>query len=139
MHDSKLNLMSTRFVILQHKTSDGEHWDLMLERGEMLLTWQLPRAPRDGSDFPMPARRIADHRKRYLAYQGPIGGGRGEVRRVDAGTVEFQEFTAASCRIRLRGGRLRGEFSLEREGDTWVIGIVQLRRGPVGPIDDKGP
>ena len=33
--------MTSRFVILHHRLAGGEHWDLMLEHGESLATWQL--------------------------------------------------------------------------------------------------
>ncbi len=107
--------MPARFVILHHRLDDGEHWDLMLEHGDILLTWQLLREPVDASSLPIPARRIGAHRKAYLEYEGPVSGGRGTVRRVDAGTVEIQELTEATCRFSLDGGRLKGAFLLGLE------------------------
>ncbi len=82
--------MPSRFVILHHQVADGEHWDLMLERGDVLLTWQLAREPVDRSSLPIPAKRLADHRKGFLDYEGPVSGDRGHVRRVDTGTVDFE-------------------------------------------------
>jgi len=99
----------------------------MLERGDVLLTWQLLREPVGVQSLPVPARRIGDHRKAYLDYEGPVSGGRGDVRRVDAGLVEFEEPIAPGlseverCVIRLRGSRLRGRFTLTRTGDDWVL------------------
>ncbi len=132
--------MPTQYVILHHKMDGGEHWDLMLERGEVLLTWQLLREPvapvssrcdsqaenpsHTRSHLPIPARRIGDHRKAYLDYEGPISGGRGHVRRVDAGTVEFEQLTASRCVVDLHGDRLRGRYSLVRRGNDdndWVF------------------
>ena len=50
--------MPTRFAILHHEVAGGEHWDLMLERKDVLLTWQLEREPADlvFSDLVMPGR-----------------------------------------------------------------------------------
>ncbi|MCH7871956.1 MAG: hypothetical protein IID33_09685 [Planctomycetes bacterium] len=113
--------MATRFVILHHIAPSGEHWDLMLERGDALLTWQLACEPTCGSLLPLPARRIGDHRKAYLDYEGPVSRDRGHLRRVDAGTVEFEEFTPERKVFSLRGGRLTGRFVLAREGREWVL------------------
>ena len=72
-----------RFVVLEHD-HPNLHWDLMLESGEMLATWSLqPQAP---GAFQCPAKRLPDHRKRYLDYEGEVANGRGSVCRVDAGT-----------------------------------------------------
>ncbi len=113
--------MSNRFVILHHRLADGEHWDLMLQRGDVLLTWQLLREPIDRSSLPILARRIGDHRKAYLQYEGPISDNRGSVRRVDGGTVDFEETTPNRYIVALNGRRLSGRFLLARKGSEWVL------------------
>jgi len=114
--------MPARFVILHHRLENSEHWDLMLEQGDVLLTWQLPREPVDRSSFPIPARRIGDHRKAYLDYEGPLSGGRGEVRRVDAGAVRIDVASEGRFQISLTGSRLHGRFTLERAADGgWTL------------------
>lgn len=112
--------MSDKFVILHHRLPDGEHWDLMLERGDVLLTWQLPREPVDRSSLPLPADRIGDHRKAYLTYEGSVSGGRGSVRRVDEGTVSVEELQPSRVLFELHGGRLSGRFTLI-DNDGWVL------------------
>ncbi len=116
--------MSTRFVILHHQAPGGEHWDLMLEHGDRLLTWQLRSEPVARTSLPMTARRIGDHRKAYLDYEGPISGDRGYVRRVDAGTTEFEEVTPDRYVVLLRGQRLSGRFTLTARGDEWVFAVA---------------
>lgn len=116
--------MSSRFVILHHLLDDSEHWDLMLEQGEVLLTWQLLRDPTDPSNFPIPALRIGDHRKAYLNYEGLVTGNRGTVRRVDSGTVEFEENTPQYHRVVLHGDRLRGTFLLRQQIEDWTLEVV---------------
>ena len=113
--------MPARFVILHHVLPDGEHWDLMLERGEALLTWRLLREPVDPSSLPIPAEKLRDHRKAYLDYEGPVSGGRGSVRRVDAGTLEFEAATPEGYEIRLDGRRLIGRFRLAAVGGHWIL------------------
>ena len=113
--------MPTRFVILHHTTGSGEHWDLLLEHGDVLLAWQLLSEPAGPASPPIPARRIADHRKLYLDYEGPISGDRGHVTRIDAGMVEIEKFTGEECVVTLHGKRLSGRFALLRDGDVWSL------------------
>lgn len=37
------------------------------------------------------AERIADHRRDYLTYEGPVSGDRGEVRRLATGNIEAMQ------------------------------------------------
>ncbi|HSW45515.1 MAG TPA: DNA polymerase ligase N-terminal domain-containing protein [Phycisphaerae bacterium] len=118
------------FVLLYHTLSAKEHWDLCLDIGPTLATWQIaadPTGKADNKTHSYPARRIANHRRAYLEHEGPIPGGRGEVRRVERGTW-----------------RLVGQ-----ESDTWVVdlqgtvlrGIYRLPAGPepgeMSPVDPK--
>ena len=113
--------MASRFVILHHVVAGGEHWDLMLEHGGNLLTWQLAREPIDATSLPIPAKRIADHRSAYLEYEGPISGGRGQVVRVDHGIVNFERLTDRYCQVELLGDRLKGRFRLVEEDGEWSL------------------
>ncbi len=84
-----------RMVQLQHTLPDGSwHIDWMLtqpdgsgaEDDAGLITFRLPgplHELRPGST--MQATRIADHRKAYLTYEGPVSGNRGKVRRIATG------------------------------------------------------
>lgn len=139
--------VSSRFVILHHTYADqqagsasGEHWDLMLERDGILMTWQLLTEPKGAESLPIRARRIGDHRLAYLTYEGPLSGDRGHVRRIDAGTVEFHEIAPdrlTACKralpVTLGGSRLAGRFVLRPggDGDEWVLSIEASRDGRV--------
>ncbi len=98
-----------RYVILEHRWN-GVHWDFMLERGETLRTWALGSPI--GSNQELPARPLGDHRRVYLDYEGDISGGRGTVRRVDAGRYRVIEWSADRVRVRLSGGQLVGDVEL---------------------------
>lgn len=104
------------YVILEHLLEAGSHWDLMLEQEQALATWQLTTDPAAlaGPDArqSLPARRIADHRRAYLTYEGPVSGGRGSVRRVDEGRYELLARTEAGWRVRFTGRLLAGVFEL---------------------------
>lgn len=114
----------TQFVILHHQLADGEHWDLMLEQGGRLLTWQLPKNPLAVHSLPMAARRIPDHRTLYLTYEGSISGDRGFVTRIAMGWVEILEWTGANCRFRTFDSDLAGEFQLQATDDAWTLRTV---------------
>lgn len=74
------------FTVLAHTGGpDGDHFDFLVElepgRGD-LLTFRLPRWPvLEAAEV----RRLRDHRRLYLTYQGPISEGRGSVAQVARG------------------------------------------------------
>jgi hypothetical protein len=103
------------YVILHHTGHGPEHWDLMLEVGESLATWQLLEDPHRIGGEALNACRIGDHRRAYLTLEGPVSGGRGRVKRIDRGTFEWVERTERSWIIRLQGDLLQGTFKLALE------------------------
>ena len=113
--------MSARFVILHHRLAESEHWDLMLEEGEVLLTWQLLAEPVDASRLPIPAKPLGDHRKAYLTFEGPVSGDRGHVTRVDEGNVAIRNRSPDRLLIELDSPRFRGRFALTRGPGGWVF------------------
>ena len=84
-----------RFVILRHHFPDGgqgefsDHFDLMLEQNSKLATWRIDAIPEPNQA--VPGTKLADHRKAYLDYEGPVSGDRGTVDQVTAGTYEICE------------------------------------------------
>lgn len=101
-----------RFVVLEHDSPRGLHWDFMLEHGEVLVTWALPSPP--GSAAEVTAESLPDHRPLYLDYEGPVSGGRGTVVRWDKGTYEIRHHTESEWAVYLIGNRLRGEVHLRQ-------------------------
>lgn len=122
---------SVRFVLLHHTLPDDStrksHWDLMIDAGDFLLTFELQSLPGNLSNsarVAWPVTRLADHRRHYLDYEGVIASAsqassankeqesnRGSVRRIAAGT--------AICRIaepdgpihcQLRSAELSADF-----------------------------
>lgn len=85
------------------------HWDLMLEHPLGLFTLRLMSLPVQGLNAGMKphlesaplncdlwepqesveltATRLPDHRKKYLDYEGPVSGDRGQVRAVSRGFI----------------------------------------------------
>ena len=120
--------MPERFVILLHTGPGADHYDLMLADGAALATWRLesdPAAlPVDGQ---MPAAQLPPHRLAYLDYEGPVSGGRGQVRRVARGDFERLPGPPGPWRIGLDGEGIRGEFELLRAADA-AAAAWSLRR-----------
>jgi hypothetical protein len=120
-----------RFVLLEHTPGDaapaaesdwgaGRHFDLMLEvdTDGPLATWRL-----DCNPFVEPRGRaaaIADHRRAYLTYEGPLTGGRGSVRRMEAGEAEVVERAGSGLRAILCGNG--GSIRIEIAGDAFESG-----------------
>lgn len=112
---------SGRFVWLRHEmpadANRPSHWDFMLEGSGALATWAfatiLHSDQASDSRTGGAALRLADHRMAYLEFEGPISGGRGDVRRVDSGHFEVAgPANDVEVVVQLRGAVLRGELRL---------------------------
>ncbi len=101
-----------RYVILQHESPSGLHFDFMLEMGGVLKTWSLAQPPAPGVD--MEAKALPDHRPAYLDYEGPISGDRGSVTRWDRGTYEVETQSESELTVQLNGEKLNGRVSLRQ-------------------------
>ena len=110
---------SLRFVVLRHDGIPDPHFDLMFETspGSSLVTWRSARWPIDRET---PLVRIAEHRRSYLDYQGPVSGGRGQVHRVTTGFYRLQQ-TDALWRLTFRDLIASSELVFRLEsGDRWT-------------------
>ncbi len=112
-----------QFVIQQHTTPDGVHWDLMLEMDDTLWTWRLNTPPAEIGDEPVPAEHIHDHPLRFLTYEGPVQNGKGQVKIADCGLYQIIEQTEISLAVVFEGRILSGTFGLYRldEKDHWEL------------------
>ena len=123
--------MSERFVILRHDPpADGSqalHWDLMLEAGDVLRTWSLEEEPQMA--VTIAATALADHRKAYLEYEGPVSRNRGYVTQWDSGLYESLSVTDDELLVRLRGAILRGNARLKRSEEDPQRWTVQFSTG----------
>lgn len=114
------------FVLLHHTLHEDQHWDLCLDQGQTLATWQLIENPATltAPNRPAPARRIQDHRRFYLDYEGPVSADRGHVVRVDRGTYTLLDQQPGHWRVRLAGSVLIGTFVLtatDHLRQAWTI------------------
>lgn len=74
-----------RYVVLRHEGHGEPHFDVLFEThpGSVLASWRAERWPLSQGDY---LTRGPDHDPRWLTYEGPVSGGRGEAWRVAAGT-----------------------------------------------------
>lgn len=110
------------FVIQEHTTPQGVHWDLMLQMGNALWTWRLAVKPERIQTKPVAAERIADHPLRFLTYQGPVQNQTGSVTIADSGRFTLQTQSSEELQIILAGKILSGPFKLVRQDQSlWLF------------------
>ena len=125
-----------RFAVLHHRAWPGkqDHYDLLIQFHEGTENDRFLKAFASlANAFPFPSppgelrresrlQREEDHRIAYLTYEGPVGGGRGRVTRVDEGECKvLRPPTREELLCRLTGVRLRGTYRVRHLGQDWVI------------------
>ena len=136
----------SRFVLLRHECPPDyprpSHWDLMLELGESLATWELRKLPAFWAQSlrlefcaaanAVSATQLPDHRIAYLEREGPLSGGRGEVARCDAGDFELLTRQTNLYEFDLQGAKIHGKVKLACTGADWRLEVFSppsRRRG----------
>lgn len=136
---SAIRLQGGRWVVLHHRVPAvsrvdvqdtagddaqarprGDHYDVMFESSGGLETWAVMRSP---DAIAQVAHRLDLHRAAYLDYEGPISGGRGEVRRVDAGLY------------RVLAAEDSGTLRIETKSEAGVVSTWVLQ--PMEPVHDS--
>lgn len=82
-------------ALLLHLGHGRPHYDWLLAFDDAgpLVTFRVGQPATDWLDAGrLELTRLADHRRTYLTYQGPVSGDRGMVSRVDEGTHQPQVF-----------------------------------------------
>ena len=118
---SKANYLM-RFVVQEHRKDQNVHWDLMLEEGEHLATWQTPAPPIRWSGIPLTCQKIFDHRLKYRTYEGPVSDNRGEVHIIAAGTYQPVQISDDQWQVRLESDSISGLLGLRKiREDQWQL------------------
>jgi bifunctional non-homologous end joining protein LigD len=118
-----------RFVVQEHTTPEGVHWDLMIEQDGSLMTFRMPCGPGEVGVHPLPVTHIFDHPLRFLTYEGPVQKGTGRVRIADRGKYRLVGLTDGRFEAEFHGSVLQGVFCLTRREHA----IWELTRG--GPTE----
>ena len=125
-------------VLLRHTLPGGSwHVDLMIASKPVvstdpderpLVTFRLARPLWElACGESIEIARLADHRGRYLSYEGEISGDRGRVERLASGVVEPVSASAvrlaarSTWRLERRSRILEIAFEIERNGGNWRL------------------
>jgi hypothetical protein len=127
-----------RYVLLRHDCPPGYekpgHWDFMLEVGDVLWTWELRALPASwqralgAAGIPehdeLNVTRLADHRRAYLDFEGPLSGDRGVVTRIAGGKFELLKTQALRVVVKLSGDFVGTvELAQTSHPDQWTMTI----------------
>jgi len=116
------NVIENQFVIQQHNTPDGGHWDLMLQIEDALWTWRLHHSPQHIHSIPIVVEKIADHPLRFLTYEGPVQNHTATVKIVDHGNFEVIKQSDKDIQFEAHGKTLSRQFQLHLEQDNiWSL------------------
>ena len=116
-------MYSRQFVIQKHTKSGSTHWDMMLQKEDVLQTWRLSKEPEQIQNTSAHAGKIFDHPLKFLTYEGLVNKGKGSVQIADAGTYKIITQTNDKIEIQLLGQILKGEFILTRITENgWRFG-----------------
>jgi hypothetical protein len=111
-----------QFVIQEHTTPAGVHWDLMLQMDDILWTWRLAVPPKQISSDTIPAERIFNHPLRFLSYEGPVQKQTGSVRIADRGKYTLENQTEHELELIFEGKHLSGGYKLTQQSDHhWLL------------------
>jgi hypothetical protein len=133
-------LAVTRTVLLRHfdippgAGLGPDHYDWMIEPREgspTLITFRVHNRidlP-DLEAWTFSGERVADHRRDYLTYEGPVSGGRGQVQRDASGECVYFEESGDSLTVVVRfdgAEDLETRFTGRREGSTYRFSVTTV-------------
>jgi len=116
--------MSPRFVVHRHEASHL-HWDLRLERGNILKSWAIPKEPPTRAGIRRLAIEVEDHDLSFIDFEGGIPEGKygaGRISIWDAGTYDLISETDRRMKLYIYGKRLSGGYVLiPTKGNQWIF------------------
>jgi bifunctional non-homologous end joining protein LigD len=118
-----------RFVIQEHYAR-SHHFDLRLERDDVLVSWAVPKGMPEDTRKNRLAMRVDDHKLSHLDVEDetPVDGVPGAVaKRIwDRGTYEAEQFDDEMVIVVLHGERLSGRYAIFRTGDkNWLVHLMK--------------
>ncbi len=108
-----------QYAVLWHNDIAEPHYDFLIETypGSDLATWRTPVWP---IEQPALLKRLRDHRRIYLTYEGDLTEQRGRVERVAGGNCTVDIGEGALWTIELLNSPTR--LMLRRvHGDEWEV------------------
>lgn len=120
---------SGKFVIQEHKTKRGSHWDLRMELGGVFKSWSIPKGPSLDPRKPRLAIETPLHELKYGEWEGVIEKGlygAGKVIQWDVGRYKSvgdfeQALKDGVVKFKLNGHKLKGLWVLVKTKKGWVL------------------
>lgn len=115
------------YVIQEHTTKRGTHYDLRLEMNKVLESWAIPKNPKLSDKKKLLAIFTTPHAIEYSFFHGRIpegNPGAGTVKIFDRGTYDLIEKGKGKVVFKLKGRKLRGNYCLinfKRDGKNWLF------------------
>lgn len=115
------------YVIQEHTTKRGTHYDLRLEMNKVLESWAVPKNPKLSDKKKLLAIFTTPHAIEYALFHGRIpegNPGAGIVKIFDRGTYDLLGKGKGKVVFKLKGKKLRGEYCLinfKRDGKNWLF------------------
>ena len=115
------------YVIQEHTTKRGTHYDLRLEMNKVLESWVVPKNPNLSNKKKLLAIFTTPHAIEYSLFHGRIpegNPGAGIVKIFDRGTYDLLERKKGKIVFKIKGRKLRGEYCLidfKRDGKNWLF------------------
>ena len=115
------------YVIQEHTTKRGTHYDLRLEMNKTLESWAIPKNPKLSDKKKLLAIFTTPHAIEYALFQGKIpegNPGAGSVKIFDLGTYELIDNKKDKIVFRLKGKKLKGDYCLinfKRDNKNWLF------------------
>ncbi|MEM4337000.1 MAG: DNA polymerase ligase N-terminal domain-containing protein [Candidatus Woesearchaeota archaeon] len=106
------------------------HYDLRLQKGEILKSWAIPKKPPTEIGEKRLAVEVEDHPLDYAFWEGEIPKGHygaGKVELWDRGFYELIEEEKNKIIIKIEGEKLKGEYVLlkmsgkEKDNKNWLF------------------
>jgi len=116
--------MPRRYSIQEHEAS-RLHYDLRLEKDNVLKSWAIPKEPSADPKVKRLAVQTEDHDIDYWDFEGEIAEGQygaGTVRIWDKGSYELLSHKENEYVIDIKGKKLNGRYVLIRfKGKNWLF------------------
>lgn len=114
------------FVIQKHLAKKaGIHFDLRLQKNNVLESWSIPKAKLPDKKEKLLAVQTEPHPLSYAKFEGNIPTGQygaGEVKIYDSGTYELIKWSSDTIKFKLNGKKEKGKYTLHKtNGKQWII------------------
>ncbi len=117
----------TKIYVIQKHDATNLHYDLRLERGDVLRSWAIPKKPPRKEGVKRLAIRTEDHSLDYANFEGTIPEnqyGAGKVKIWDKGRYELEKWEKEKIIIKISGEKLKGKYCIIKISDeekNWLF------------------